>query len=221
MNAGDFIYIDYVGKIKDTGDIFDLTNEEMAKKENMFKPDFKYGPVPVIVDTNFVLPGLNDALREMKVGDKRVVDIAPDKAFGQKNPDLIKMVPESVFKDHNQNPAPGAFVTVNRLKGRIISNDGGRVRIDFNHPLAGKMLQYDLEIKGEITDTVEKVKAISYFFTALSKEDLDAAVNGKEAEITLKTATEVHRESKATIAETIIKWVKGVEKVKFVEVFEK
>jgi FKBP-type peptidyl-prolyl cis-trans isomerase 2 len=221
MNAGDFVHVDYIGKIKDTGEIFDLTDEAIAKEKGMYKSDFKYGPVPVVLDSNFVLPGLNEALKGMKIGEKRTVEIPPEKAFGPKIPDLVKMVPESVFKDNNQTPTPGSHVTVKGLRGRIISNDGGRVRIDFNHPLAGRTLEYDIEIKDQITDTVEKVKAISYFFTGLGKEDIDAAVKGNEAEVTLKGKCDINREGKANIAQSIIKWVTGIEKVRFVEIFEK
>ena len=70
MNSGDFIRIDYVGKIKESGEIFDITKEDAAKQEGIYNPQFKYGPVPVIIDANFVLPGLNEVLKEMKVGDK-------------------------------------------------------------------------------------------------------------------------------------------------------
>ncbi|MCS7123542.1 MAG: FKBP-type peptidyl-prolyl cis-trans isomerase, partial [Candidatus Aenigmarchaeota archaeon] len=71
MNTGDFVYIDYVGRIKDTGEIFDLTKEDLAKKEGIYKPEIKYKPIPIIVDAKFILSGLNKALKEMKVGEKR------------------------------------------------------------------------------------------------------------------------------------------------------
>ena len=45
MNSGDFIKIDYVGKIKESGEIFDITNEKDARKEGVYKEGFKYGPV--------------------------------------------------------------------------------------------------------------------------------------------------------------------------------
>lgn len=70
MNSGEFVLIDYVGRIKNSGEIFDLTREGEAKEAGIYKKDFKYGPVPVVIDGNFVLPGLNDALKEMKVREK-------------------------------------------------------------------------------------------------------------------------------------------------------
>jgi len=68
MEKGDFIRIDYVGRIKDTREIFDLTNEEVAKNEKIFNPDVKYKPVPIIVGEKFVIKGLDEELLKMSVG---------------------------------------------------------------------------------------------------------------------------------------------------------
>ncbi|MDK2854686.1 MAG: hypothetical protein PWQ92_1580 [Thermococcaceae archaeon] len=47
-----------------------------------------------------------------------------------------------------------------KLKGRIISVSSGRVRVDFNHPYAGKTVIYEVEILEKIDDPIEKVKAL-------------------------------------------------------------
>ena len=44
IKKGDFIEMDFIGKIKETNDIFDLTNEKEAKANNLFNPKAKYGP---------------------------------------------------------------------------------------------------------------------------------------------------------------------------------
>jgi len=221
MNAGDFVYVDYIGKVKDSGEIFDLTIEDVAKKEGIYNPKFKYGPVPIIVDAEFILPGLNEALREMKVGEKKTVEIPSDKAFGERNVELVKLIPESRFKEQGLDARPGSVVTINRINGRIISVDGGRVKVDFNHPLAGKTLEYEIEIKEEIKNKEEKIKAVVYYFTGLEKGDVDATVKEKEVEINVKKKINILSEVKQTISSTIIKWIKEIEKVKFVEIFEK
>lgn len=71
MNSGEFVLIDYVGRVKDSNEIFDITKEDVAKKEGVYKNEFKYGPVPIIIDADFVLPGLNEAAKEMEVGQKK------------------------------------------------------------------------------------------------------------------------------------------------------
>jgi len=218
MNSGDFILVDFVGRIKDTREIFDITKEDVAKKELIYRPEFKYKPVPMIVDSNFILPGLNDALKEMKIGEKKTVDIPPEKAFGNRNPELIKLIPEARFKEQGTDATPGSFVTINQIRGRIISVDGGRVKVDFNHPLAGKVLEYELEILKKITELKEKIKSVFYYFTGL--EEVEVIIKNEEAEINIKKKVNILVEAKERIAKTIIKWIKGIKKVKFIEEFE-
>lgn len=217
MNPGDFVEVDYVGRIKDTGKIFDLTKGDIAKKENVYNPKVTYKPVVLIVGTDFIIGGLDEALREMKVGDRKKVEIPPEKAFGEKKEELVKLIPFTRFKEQNLDPVPGAVVNIGVMKGTILSVSGGRVRVDFNHPLAGKTLEYDIEIKSQITDTNEKVKAVVRYFTGIT--EVEVVRKGKEVEINIKKEVDVTRPVKSMIADAAIKWC-DVNRVKFVEVFE-
>lgn len=219
MNSGDFVYVDYVGRVKDSGEIFDLTKEDVAKKENIYRKEFKYGPVPMIVDSDFILPGLNEALKEMNVGEKKTIEIKPEKAFGERNLEMIRLIPKSKFKEQDIEARPGEFVTVNRMRGRIVSADGGRVKVDFNHPLAGKTLEYELEVVSQIIEQDEKVKAVAFYFTSIGKEDMEVRINDTVAEIEFKKHFNIAIEAKDMVAKNIIKWIKPIEKVKFVDVF--
>lgn len=220
MNPGDLVFIDYIGKIKDTGEIFDLTIEEVAKSEKIHNDKVKYKPIPVVVDGNFVVNGLNDALKEMKVGEKKTVEIIPERAFGPRLPDLIRLIPEARFKEQDIDATPGSFVTINRLRGKILSIDGGRVRVDFNHPLAGKTLVYDIEIKSEVKDQKGKAAAIFYYFTGIENEDAEIKIVGYVAEVELKKRYDIAGDTKQIISSVILKWDKSLKKVKFSEVFE-
>ena len=215
MKDGDFIYIDYIGRVKDTGEVFDLTIEETAKKENIYNPNVKYKPVPIVVGGNFVLKGLDEALLGMNVGDKKTVEIPVEKAFGERRPEFLRLIPMSVFKEQNIDPNPGSYVTINNLNGRVVSSDGGRIRVDFNHPLAGKKLEYEVEIKGDIKEDSEKVMAIVSYYTNLDKEDVEVKVAEKTAEINIKNGKEMPSKVKETIFNTITKWI-GIEKIRFV-----
>lgn len=220
MNAGEFVLVDYVGRVKDSGEIFDITNEEVAKKEGQYKQDFKYGPVPIIVDSEFILPGLNEAIKEMKVGEKKKVELPPEKAFGKRTEELIKLIPESQFHAQGIEPKVGEYITISKLRGKVMSIDGGRVRIDFNHPLAGKTLTYELELVGMITEAAEKVKSVVYYFTGVDNKDIKVELKEREAEIAFTKKFDISAEGKQNIAETLIKWV-GMEKVKFADIYEK
>ncbi|MEM7821675.1 MAG: peptidylprolyl isomerase [Candidatus Aenigmatarchaeota archaeon] len=217
MRSGDFIYIEYTAKIRDGEEIFDTTKEDVARKAGIFDEKIKYGPLPIIVDAGFTIVGLNDAVKEMEVGEKKKVVIPPEKAFGNRSEELVRLIPESRFKEQGVDIIPGSYVMVNNLRGKIISVDGGRVKIDFNHPLAGKNLEYEVEIVKKIEDSIEKIKAIVNYFTGL--EDVEVKISEKEVEIEAKF--DIGGKTKSVIASQIIKWVDGIESVKFVEIFKK
>jgi len=221
MESGEFILIEYVGRIKDTGEIFDLTREEVAKKEKIHSDKVKYGPVPFIVDSSFVIRGLNDCVKEMKIGEKKEVEIYPDRGFGKRSEDLVKIIPEARFKERNIDTTPGSFVTVNNFHGKILSIDGGRAKIDFNHPLAGKVLVYEIEILKPIEAVDEKIKAVIYYFTGLQSSEIDAKVEESTAQIEFKEKIDLPSNAKEAIADQIIKLVKGIELVKFVDSYGK
>lgn len=220
MKEGEFVDIEFTGRIKDTDEIFDTTSEEMAKLAGIYNPKANYGSVPIIVGANQVIPGLEDAIKEMNVGDKKKVEIAPEKAFGEKNPELVKLLPMSVFKDNRMEPSPGRTVNFNGLQGRILSVDGGRIRVDFNHPLASKTIEYEIEIKNEIKEDNEKVKSVVRYFTGIKYEDFSVMTDSSEATINIGKF-DFQKQVKQNVADAILKWVDGMTKVSFVDVFEK
>jgi len=217
MKDGDFVSVDYVGRVKGTNEIFDLTLEDVAKKENVHNPKILYRPVTLIVGGGFILRGLDEALRGMNVGDRKTFEVAPDKAFGERREDMVKPIPEARFKDQGIDPYPGAVISVGELRGRIVSADGGRVKVDFNHPLAGKTLVYELEVKSLVEKPEDKVKSVVFYFTGM--DDTDVKVADGVAEIAILRDVDVVRPVKSVIAENAMKWC-GVGKVRFVETFE-
>jgi len=209
MQKGDFVRIDYVGRLE-SGEIFDLTDVELAKKEKIFNPHARYGPAPVIVGAGFLVPGLDKLLLDMKVGEKRDAVIKPEEGFGQRNAAFVRTVPSKLFK---QLPAPGQLVDFGNMRGRVQSVSAGRVRVDFNHPLAGKVLKYKLEVKEKIEGQKPQIDAILEFFGAKG----DVRLEGKTATVVAKLPQQL----KEGISKLVLEHVKGIEKVDFVESFEK
>jgi len=218
MKQGDFVEVDYIGRIKDSGEIFDLTKEEIAKKENVYNPKVSYKPVVLILGADFIIKGLDEALREMGVGEKKKIDIPPEKAFGERKEDLVKIIPLAKFKEQDLEPSPGGVVNIGNLRGRIMTVDGGRVKVDFNHPLAGKTLEYEIEVKSLIKEKCEQIKSIVKYFTGI--EEVDVACSGEEANVSIKKDVDVVRPLKKMISDAVIKWC-DAKKVNFIETFEK
>ena len=84
MEKGDFIRIAYVGRLE-SGEILDLTDEELAKKEGIFNKKARYVPIPVIIGAGFVLPGLEKALEGMGLNEKKDVMVEPKDGFGERD----------------------------------------------------------------------------------------------------------------------------------------
>ncbi len=221
MKSGDFVLVDFVGRIKDTGEIFDLTVADVAKKEGVYNEKINYKPITVIVGSGLIIRGLEEAVEGMQIGEKKKIEIPPEKAFGERNANLIKLIPMSNFVEQNVDPEPGSYVTINNLNGRVVSVDGGRIKVDFNHPLAGKKLEYELEIKSEIKDTGEKLKSVVNNFTGIDQTDMDLSIANKEAEISFKKKLDIQVRTKQNIAGIALKWVSDVEKLKFLDVYTK
>lgn len=158
IKKGDFIELDYVAKIKESGKVFDLTNVELARKYNLYNPKITYEPRTICVGYKDVIPGLDEFLigKEIK---EYTLEIPPEKAFGKKNPNLIKLVPTKIFKEKKIKPFPGLQINIEGIIGTILTTTGGRTLIDFNNPLAGRTLIYEIKILRIIKDTKEKLNS--------------------------------------------------------------
>jgi FKBP-type peptidyl-prolyl cis-trans isomerase 2 len=160
VKNGDFIKLEYTGKIVETGDIFDTTDEEVAEEKGIHSDKKTYGPLSVIVGGGHVLKGMEDALVDMEEGDEKTIELPPEEAFGERDPKLIQLVPMSEFKKQGIQPQVGMAITSEGNTGIIRSVSGGRVRLDFNHELAGKNLEYQVKVNAIIEDDMEKIKSM-------------------------------------------------------------
>ena len=110
---------------------------------------FDKAPATFKVGDGNLLPGFEAALFGFKAGDKRQLTVAPENAFGQPNPQNVQVMPRSQFQD--MALSEGLLVIFNdaantELPGVVKAFDDTQVTVDFNHPLAGKTLTFDVEI---------------------------------------------------------------------------
>ncbi|MBB2495403.1 FKBP-type peptidyl-prolyl cis-trans isomerase [Aquipseudomonas ullengensis] len=110
---------------------------------------FDKSPATFKVGDGNLLPGFEAALFGFKAGDKRSLQIEPENAFGQPNPQNVQVMPRSQFAD--MELSEGLLVIFNdaanaELPGVVKAFDDAQVTIDFNHPLSGKTLSFDVEI---------------------------------------------------------------------------
>ena len=157
---GDFIEIDFVGRIKDTNQIFDLTIEKTAKENNIFNEKQTYKPIIICLGQNEIIKGLDEPLTNKELNKQIKLEIPAEKAFGKKNPKLMKLIPSNKFKQQKITPFPGLQLNLDGMIGTVRAVSGGRVIVDFNHPLAGKDLIYEVKINKIVKDTQEKLKSL-------------------------------------------------------------
>lgn len=110
---------------------------------------FDKQPASFTVGDGNLLPGFEMALYGLKGGDQRSLPIAPEQGFGQPNPQNVQIMPRSSFAE--MELSEGLLVIFNdaanaELPGVVKSFDDASVTVDFNHPLAGKSLTFDVEI---------------------------------------------------------------------------
>ncbi|MBN1792785.1 peptidylprolyl isomerase [Candidatus Woesearchaeota archaeon] len=159
IKKGDFIELDYTAKLKDDKLVFDTTLEDVAKASGNFNKKFKYSPVIICVGEHHLIPGLDSSLEGKEAGS-HTIEILAENGFGKKRADLLKLIPLRLFQKDEVQPYPGLEVNIDGQLGLVKSVSGGRVIVDFNHPLSGKDLVYDIDIKRVVSDPIEQVRAV-------------------------------------------------------------
>ena len=183
VKAGDFIEIDFVGKVKLTDKVFDLTLKDVAKKEGVEHTRDEFKPSIVKVGAGHVLKGLDDVLVGKKIGDEFELELSADEAFGPRDSKKIQISSLSVFRKKKVNPIQGMQLDVDGSIATVRSVTGGRVILDFNHALAGKALHYWVRINKKITELDDKAKAIIEMMVG---PGADAKVKESKLEIRFK-----------------------------------
>ncbi len=136
VKEGDTVKVHYTGKLKD-GSIFDSSEERE--------------PLEFTLGQGQLIPGFEKAVEGMEVGDSTTVDIPSDDAYGERREDLELEVSKSDLPD-NIEPEVGMQLQMQQQEdGRAIpvqitAVEDDFVKLDANHPLAGKDLTFDIEL---------------------------------------------------------------------------
>jgi len=176
IKKGDFIELEYTGELKDGG-VFDTTDEAKAKKAGLYDPGSRYGPIIICVGEHQLVKGLDEQVISKEPGEYRF-ELAPENAFGKKDVKLIQLIPTSKFTREKINPMPGLQINIDGHYGMIKTVSGGRTLVDFNHPLSGRDVIYQLKINRIVTDDREKAEAL-----------LKLQFNKKEMKVEMKEGT--------------------------------
>jgi len=224
LQKGDFALINYTAKVKETNDIFDTTYEDVAKKEHLFKEGRIYEPKLVVLGESWVLKALDEAITTMEVNKPATVEITPDKGFGQRDPEKIKRVPLKQLLAKDINPVIGAQIEYQNKDAVIRSIGAGRVLLDFNPPLAGRTLIYEVIVTKKLESQKEKIGALVHRRISIVEEE-KFKLTIQDCSLTVDMPEDAfyieHVEIyKRGIATDIQKFLPELTEVKFVETFK-
>ena len=135
VKPGDTVRIHYKGTLSD-GATFDSSEGR--------------DPLEFVVGSGQIIPGLDTALPGMSVGDKKVVEVPADQAYGQPDPNARQAVPRAEIPDDIPLDL-GTQLQVQTPQGQVmpvtvVEVTETEVTLDANHPLAGRDLTFDIEL---------------------------------------------------------------------------
>ena len=134
IKQGDTVFVHYTGTLED-GSEFDSSDGRE--------------PLEFVMGGGMILPGFEKAVEGKKAGDKVSVSIEPEDAYGEHNEEMVIIVPRSEVPDHI-DPEEGMMLQLTLEEGEldvVISRvTDEEVELDGNHPLAGKRLNFAIEV---------------------------------------------------------------------------
>jgi FKBP-type peptidyl-prolyl cis-trans isomerase 2 len=143
VENGSTISVNYVGKLED-GTVFDTSIKEAAVEAGIYNEMRTYEPLTFTVGAGQMITGFDKGVVGMTVGDKRVLKIPPEEAYGEYDPELSRELP---IETVNFTPEVGMQLATNTgLRGIVTQVGEKSFIVDFNHELAGKTLIFEVTV---------------------------------------------------------------------------
>lgn len=185
IKDGDFILADFVGYTHDDHRLFDTTKEDVAKAEDVYEEQEIYQPRLLIVGQGWMVPGVDEALKGMKVGQTKKITLEPQKAFGLRDSQQVRIIPRARIKSEKKL-VRGMRVRIGNQSGTVRHVGGGRVTVDFNPILAGHTIDYKITVKKKLSKAQEKLEAFVYRrFSGVEEKTITITTKGKTVTIAI------------------------------------
>ncbi len=132
---GDSVKVHYHGTLHD-GTVFDSTHEE--------------SPMDFTIGSGEIIPGFENAVEGMSEGEKKSVSVEPQEAYGEYNEKGVVQVQREQLPE-DIHPEVGMMLQLNTPEDQVVyvtvtDMDEEKITLDANHPLAGKTLNFDIEL---------------------------------------------------------------------------
>ena len=212
----DFVEIGYTGRIKEDNSIFDTTEEKVAKDNGVHDKHADYSPIVVCVGENNILKALEEQMIGKETGKDYKFEISHDNAYGRKDGKLIQLIPTSKFRQQNIQPVPGLQLNIDGVFGVVKTVSGGRCLVDFNHPLAGKDLVYDVRINRIVEDEKDKINSLLKTHFQIK----DAEIELKDGSAAIKLNHDVPKEAQEEFKKIVERVIPAIKNINFTIVKE-
>ncbi|MEP4145667.1 MAG: peptidylprolyl isomerase [Halioglobus sp.] len=125
---------------------FSVSLEDGSEVDSNFGGD----PVDFVIGDGSLLPGFERRIFGMSAGERQMFEVPPEDAFGQPNENNVQRLPLGQFDDDIDLEIGLVFSFADaaggELPGMIIAFDEEEVTIDFNHPLSGRAILFDVQV---------------------------------------------------------------------------
>ncbi|MCX8166531.1 MAG: peptidylprolyl isomerase [Candidatus Micrarchaeota archaeon] len=214
LKKGDLVRLEFTGRISANDQVFETTDEKVAKDSNIYDERQRYKPRLVFYEKGDMIKGLEKELPSMELNVEKEFVVKPEEAFGMRYNELTRTMPVSEFEKRGYKPAVGMAVDLNGSLGVVRAVSGGRVVIDFNHPLAGMELKYKVKVLDVYKTVDEKLKALIDDFE-MSDVTYSYDEKAKKLSLLFKTASleEAYFRKKYTLIDVIKRHFDDVEEL--------
>ena len=221
FNDGDFVKIEYSAWRMADGKMIYTTSKTLAEDNGIYDNEHLYVPQLVIIGKGSIIKGVENVVKGMAVDETKSVELEPKDAFGEKNPDLVKVMPIADFKKKDVYPYPGMQLDIDNMVAVVKSVNSGRVVVDANHPLAGEKLKYEIKLVAKLASDDEKVKALAEAFSLVPDS---VSVSGNQMKVTFGDKIEKNSRflvNKADFVNATMRYMEHIEKVVVEEDYSK
>jgi len=219
FSDGDFVKIEYSAWRAADNKLLSTTSETVARENGIYDSKNTYAPQLVVIGKDNTIKGVENAIRSMNLNEEKKVEIEPKDAFGERDPQLVKIVALSDFKKHDIDPYPGMRLDIDGREAIVRSVNSGRVVVDENNPLAGEKLIYDIKVVQKIDNDTEKIKALAEKHGVNAKNV--SIANGKAVlELEEKEDRSAEYElDKAAIPSEVFRYMAGINTVQIIDTY--
>lgn len=133
---GNYVKVNYEGTLEN-GEVFDSSEEK--------------GPITFQVGQQKVLPGFEEAVQGLEEGEQTEITLEAEDAYGERKEEMKREFPKQIL-ENLPKAEEGMQITMQDQQGRMVPGEileigDEQVKIDLNHPLAGKTLNFDITLE--------------------------------------------------------------------------